>query len=60
MSFEQEVKQNLEQCNISIIPCRNCGREIIFLKTKAGKLMPLTLELKSHFIDCPAANKFRK
>jgi hypothetical protein len=38
----------------------SCGRKIWFLKTKAGKAMPVTDEGLSHFADCPDAEKYRK
>lgn len=59
-SFEEEVIAKINQMGIQTLPCRNCGREIIFLKTTSGRLMPVTLNLESHFIDCPGASKFRR
>lgn len=53
--------------------CRACGKEIIFLMTCKGKVMPVNKETGgvgdidfdpqkhvTHFSDCPAADKFRK
>jgi len=53
--------------------CRACGKEIIFLKTTKGKLIPINKETVgmddqfydnerhvSHFSDCPEAKKFRR
>ena len=60
MIEESEVKTRLEAQGIEIIKCRDCKREIIWLRTKTGKLMPMTLELQSHFIDCPGATQFRR
>lgn len=58
---------------MDIRKCRDCGAEIVFLKTAAGKTMPILASSveegdvlfdhkkhKSHFADCPAAAKFRK
>ena len=55
------------------IPCRACGRSMIYLPTAKGKSMPVNAETVeagdtiythgrhvSHFSDCPAAAKFRK
>ena len=53
--------------------CKSCGKEIVFLKTKNGKIIPVnadTIQGKetvydhkvghmSHFATCPEANKFR-
>jgi hypothetical protein len=53
--------------------CRSCGAEIVWLRTKAGRLIPVNaataLETDtefdhnrhvSHFATCPQANKWRK
>lgn len=53
--------------------CRACGKEIVFLKTATGKIMPVNKETTdaadeyfdkdrhiSHFSDCPEAKTFRK
>jgi len=58
----------------SIGKCRSCGAKIIWVKTKAGKNMPIDFDVKfiddeefsapighiSHFSTCPVADKFRK
>jgi hypothetical protein len=53
--------------------CKSCGKEIIFLKTDTGKLIPVDYDLSdaadeyfdgekhtTHFSTCPDAKKFRK
>ena len=54
--------------------CKSCGKEIVFLKTKNGKIIPInadTIQGKetvydhkighvSHFATCKDASKFRK
>ncbi len=54
--------------------CRGCGQEIIWLKTKNGKNIPVDPEtvsdpeaeifdkdtMTTHFDTCPEAGKFRK
>jgi len=53
--------------------CRSCNKEIVFLKTDKGKLIPVDKETVdsideyfdgerhiTHFRTCPEANKFRK
>ncbi|MCC6352788.1 MAG: hypothetical protein IT577_02815 [Verrucomicrobiae bacterium] len=53
--------------------CRSCGREIVWLKTAAGKNMPVNSETVepgddvfqpgrhvSHFSDCPNAGEHRR
>jgi len=41
-------------------PCKQCSAQIWFVKSKHGKVMPITEEGENHFSDCPAAGKFRK
>lgn len=55
-----EVEDALKKMGIDIVQCRQCGIKLIFLRTKKGRNMPVTLELKSHFADCPNATQFRK
>lgn len=52
--------------------CRGCGKEIIFIPTRGGKMMPIDIETHdggtlfdpkkhvSHFATCPMAKEFRK
>lgn len=54
--------------------CRSCGKEIVFLKTRKGNLIPVnaetiqgketTFDVASghvpHFSTCPDAGKWRK
>jgi hypothetical protein len=40
--------------------CRDCGREIWWLVTAAGRKSPYTEEGISHFADCPAAQARRQ
>ena len=53
--------------------CKSCSKEIVFLKTKSGKTMPVNADTiqgretvydhkkghVSHFSDCPDASKFK-
>jgi pentose-5-phosphate-3-epimerase len=53
--------------------CRSCGAEIVFLRTKKHKLIPVDAATvrrddyqfdyarhKAHFATCPDADKFRR
>lgn len=49
--------------------CRGCHASIYFVQTKAGKMIPVVPHSRDlfgnllgapHFIDCPAADTFRK
>lgn len=40
--------------------CRSCGAEIWWIRTKAGKRMPMNRLAESHFVDCPHADAHRK
>ena len=53
-----------------VVPCRSCGMGMIFVKTDAGKAMPLsvaTIEVRDgkrfalpHFADCDQAKEWSK
>jgi adenosyl cobinamide kinase/adenosyl cobinamide phosphate guanylyltransferase len=58
--FETTVKERLEAIHIPIRKCRDCEKEIFFITTKSGKGLPITMDLKVHFEDCPGAQNFRK
>ena len=57
---KEENKQALEAMGIDIKECRACSAPIVWMKTKNGNQMPVTMELKPHFYDCPKAAQFRK
>lgn len=40
--------------------CKSCGVPINWVKTKAGKFMPLELNGTPHWATCPDAKKFKK
>ena len=40
--------------------CRGCGSTIFWIKTAAGKMMPVDPDGTSHFATCPEALRFRK
>lgn len=54
------VEARLEKMGVPIFNCSKCGRKIVWLRTKAGKNQPATMNLISHFADCPKAQHFRK
>ena len=58
--FEKIIEERLNKLSIEFAKCKECGKKIFFLPTKAGKQMPVTLGLISHFADCPSADKFRR
>lgn len=71
MSFDDD--ETTEAHERRITRCRSCRARIVFLKTVAGKAMPVdadTVETDektfdherhvSHFATCPEANKFRR
>lgn len=56
-----------------IVSCRSCGEDIVFLRTAAGRPMPVNADTVepgdtdyehgrhvSHFATCPAADQHRK
>lgn len=40
--------------------CRSCGARVFWIKTVAGKNMPVDPDGTSHFATCPNAAKHRK
>jgi hypothetical protein len=40
--------------------CKSCPTVIFWIRTVAGKAMPVNEQGISHFADCPAANKHRR
>jgi len=58
--FEKIIEERLNGLGIKFTKCKKCGKKILFLPTKSGKQMPVTLGFISHFADCPSANEFRK
>jgi len=40
--------------------CRSCGAEVWWIRTFAGKMMPVNRDGTSHFSTCPQAAKWRK
>jgi len=56
----RQIRTRLLKLGVGISKCQRCGEDIIWLKTKNGKQMPTTLELISHFANCPSADEFRK
>lgn len=59
-AINEEIENRLRNIGIGIVNCKKCGKNIIFIKTKMGNLMPTNLNLISHFADCPNAKEFRK
>lgn len=71
MSFEEDTTEKHER---RITRCRSCNARIIWLKTAAGKNMPVDADSVeptheefdaktghvSHFSTCPNANKHRR
>lgn len=41
-------------------PCRACGTPLWFIRTRAGKLLPMCADGVSHFANCPNADQFRR
>lgn len=40
--------------------CKGCGAALYWVKHKNGKKVPYTESGLNHFVDCPAADRFRK
>lgn len=40
--------------------CRACGAQLAMVRHRNGRLGPYTMDGVNHFINCPAAEEFRK
>ncbi len=58
--FEGVIREKLGKMGIKFSKCKSCEKDILFLPTKKGSMMPVCLDLTSHFADCPKAKEFRK
>lgn len=54
------VEYRLIKLGVKIFECTKCKRKILYLLTKNRRSSPVTLNLVSHFADCPKAQYFRK
>jgi hypothetical protein len=43
-----------------VAPCKGCGATIAWVKTAAGKMMPVDGDGTPHFATCPKAAEFRR
>jgi len=57
--FEKLIREKLDKLGVKFSQCKKCGKDILFLETKAGKHAPITCGLINHFVDCPNAKDFR-
>ena len=49
LRIENVIRERLSQIpRVRIITCRDCGADIVFLKTKIGGIVAVDLELKKH------------
>lgn len=73
MSLGDDDYQTTEAHERRITRCRSCRARIVFLKTEAGKAMPVDADTvepadqefeygrhESHFASCPGAQQFRR
>ncbi len=58
--LEAEIESRLRKLGVEIVKCVACGKEMIWLKGKSGKSLPVCLNLINHFSDCPKAEEFRQ
>lgn len=57
---EKEMEGRIRMLGAEIVKCSKCGKEMIWMKSKTGKSLPVCLNLISHFADCKFADDFRK
>lgn len=56
----KRIRNLLMQTADVVRPCKACGVQLAFVKTRAGKLAPYTIDGVNHFANCPRAAEFRK
>ena len=56
---EEEMENRIRRLGADIVKCSKCGAEMIWIKSKTGKSLPVRLNLINHFADCPNAEEFR-
>lgn len=59
-TIDEEIENRFRKLGAGLANCKRCNKEIIFIRTKAGNLMPANLNLISHFATCEFASEFRK
>lgn len=59
-SMPERIQHLFKQLAAEHSQCRGCGRTIWFVTHANGKRTPYTDELLNHFLDCSAAELFRR
>ena len=59
-AIENLIEARIRKLGVEIVKCSKCGKEMIWLKGKSGKSLPICLNLINHFVDCPFADSFKK
>lgn len=57
--YRQRIQHLLEQIG-EPGKCRGCGMDIYWVQHKNGKKAPYNLNGNNHFMDCPAAERFKR
>jgi hypothetical protein len=60
VSAEREQFERLLTMVANKSECTGCGAPIWWVKTRAGKNMPLNADMIAHWATCPKAEDFRK
>lgn len=60
LALENNMEMILDQVAVEVRPCKACNVKLWFVRTKAGKILPLRYDGTSHFADCPKADQFRR
>lgn len=59
-SIEQRMATILNLVAEEIRPCKSCAIQLAFVRHRNGKVAPYTLDGINHFINCPAAEEYRR
>ena len=59
--IEERMERLLRLVAEELRPCKSCGADLAFVRHhKTGKLSPYTMDGVNHFVNCPAAEEFRR
>ena len=59
-TIEARMESLLRLVAEEVRACRACGAQLAMVRHRNGRLGPYTMDGVNHFINCPAAEDFRK
>jgi hypothetical protein len=59
-TLEERIRRLLELAAEETRCCKACGALLFFVRHNNGKRAPYTVDGLNHFINCPAAQQFKR